>query len=334
MTPWDAVSEVVVLVGLAGGQAVDVCLWKSVASTRDGRPGRCDLAMTSGTDRRGDKRRLRLAIVVVLAGVLATLAVIMVSRDAAGSTRRHDQAPTPSQSSVGPSSSRSTDGLVLLALGDSVPAGKACGCAPFPRTYGALLSRRTGVPVTVGNGAVSGLDTAGLLTQLAEPQTAAAVRGADVLLVTIGANDFGDHHDDVVSGRCEAANADCVRDELATLRANLTAVLLKIRTLSGDRHASVLVTGYWNVFEDGDVARRAVGDAGLQASLDLTRRANTVIAGVSSAGGARYVDLFRPFELAGRDVTSLLSADGDHPSAAGHALIPRALIDAGPPELV
>jgi lysophospholipase L1-like esterase len=222
-------------------------------------------------------------------------------------------------------------GHVLLALGDSVPAGRACGCAPFPETYATLLSRRTGVPVTLENRAVSGLDTAGLLAQLAQPSAAAAATRADVFLLTIGANDFGDHHDDVVSGRCEAADTDCVSDDLAALRDNLTDVLARIRALRGKRPASVLVTGYWNVFQDGDVARREVGDAGLVASLQLTRRANAVIASVAGAAGARYVDLFRPFELAGRDVTSLMADDGDHPSAAGHALIARILIDAGLP---
>lgn len=273
--------------------------------------------------------------------VAATLSMVAVWRDSAGSAAGESApgagarpgAVTPPGPASG--SDRGTDdggrGHVLLALGDSVPAGTACGCAPFPETYGALLSRRTGTPATVDNRAVSGLDTAGLLAQLGQQEMADAVRRADVLLVTIGANDFGDHHDDVTSGRCEAGDADCVADELATLRTNLDAVLARVRALRADRGTTVLVTGYWNVFEDGDVARRAVGEAGLRASLDLTRRANAVIASVSRSAGARYVDLFRPFELGGRDVTALMAADGDHPSAAGHALIARTLLDAGLP---
>jgi lysophospholipase L1-like esterase len=218
-----------------------------------------------------------------------------------------------------------------MALGDSVPSGMACLCDPFPQTYGSMLSARTGARVTVDNRAVSGLDTSDLISQLNTPAVENAARRADVFLVTIGANDFGDHHDQVVDGECGSGDTDCVSDELESLRANLTSVLAKIRALRQGKPTSMLVTGYWNVFQDGDVALRDVGASGLQASLDLTRRANAVIASVAAAAGARYVDLFEPFEQSGQDVTSLMAADGDHPDAAGHELIARALLEAGLP---
>jgi lysophospholipase L1-like esterase len=224
-------------------------------------------------------------------------------------------------------------GHMVVALGDSVPSGHDCDCRPFPETYGALLSQRSKEPVRVDNLAVNGLDTAGLITQLRAPDVEDAVRRADIVLVTIGANDFGDHHDEVVSGRCGAANTDCVSDELDALRAHLATVLATVRALRGDLPTTVLVTGYWNVFEDGDVARRSFGDSGLPAALQLTRRANAVISSVSGAAGARYVDLFKPFERSGRDVTALMAPDGDHPDAAGHELIARAVLAAGLPRI-
>lgn len=220
-----------------------------------------------------------------------------------------------------------------MALGDSVPSGKACHCRPFPQTYASLLSRRTGARVTGENRAVSGLDTAGLISQLRAREVEDDVRRADVVLVTIGANDFGDHHDQVVDGRCGTGRTDCVSDELGSMGRRLAAALARVRALRHGQPTSVLVTGYWNVFQDGDVARRAFGAAGLRASLRLTRRANAVIRSVSAAAGARYVDLFGPFEHSGRDITSLLAADGDHPDAAGHALIARTLLDAGLPRM-
>ncbi|MDH2416483.1 SGNH/GDSL hydrolase family protein [Nocardioides sp. CER19] len=222
-------------------------------------------------------------------------------------------------------------GHAVLALGDSVPSGHACDCQPFPQTYGSLLSQRTGAPVSVDNRAVGGLDTADVIAQLRTPDVQGAVRRSDVVLLTIGANDFGDHHDQVVSGTCGGGDRDCVSDELDALRAHLTAVLATIRSLRQGRPTTMLVTGYWNVFEDGDVARRAYGTAGLRASLALTRRANAVISSVSASAGARYVDLFTIFEQPGRNVTALMAADGDHPNAAGHALIARTLLDAGLP---
>jgi lysophospholipase L1-like esterase len=219
----------------------------------------------------------------------------------------------------------------VLALGDSVPSGARCGCRPFPQMYGALLHQRTGAPVTVDNRAVGGLDTTGLIAQLRTPAMQAAVRRSDVVLVTIGANDFSDHHDEVVHGRCEQGDHDCVSDELGSMGAHLGSVLATIRALRAGQPTTLLVTGYWNVFEDGAVARRAFGASGLQASLQLTRRANAVIASVSASAGARYVDLFAPFQQHGGDITSLLAWDGNHPDAAGHELIARALLGAAPP---
>jgi lysophospholipase L1-like esterase len=220
----------------------------------------------------------------------------------------------------------------VVALGDSVPSGAACSCDPFPALYGPLLSRRTASPVTVENHGVSGLDTAGLLAQIQQPEVAGAVRSADVVLVTIGANDFGDRHDQVVEGACTTNGAaDCVSDELVSMRARLARVLAAIRTLRQGRPTSVLVTGYWNVFEDGQVAHRAFGAAGLQASLELTRRVNAAICSVSTTAQAHYVDLFEPFQSRGRDIDSLLASDGDHPDGAGHRLIAKTLVDAGLP---
>ena len=278
-------------------------------------------------------RLLRIVGVVVVALVVAAVVVSTLTATPGGN---HDAAAQPAvtpSSRPEPSQATAEPRHQVLALGDSVPAGKACGCRPFPETYASLLAGRTGTSVAVDNRAVSGLDTDQLVSQLGTSQVQDAVRRSDIVLITIGANDFGDHHDDVVDGRCETADTDCVSDELASLQGRLASVLAKVRALRGGRPTTVLTTGYWNVFEDGDVARRAYGDAGLQASLRLTRRANAVIRSVSAGAGARYVDLFEPFEQSGRDVTSLMAADGDHPNAAGHDLIARVLVAAGLPRL-
>ena len=73
---------------------------------------------------------------------------------------------------------------------------------------------RPGGPVTVDNRAVSGLRASDVVAQLRTPDIQAGVRRADVFLVTIGANDFGDHHDQVVTGTCTTTDTDCVADEL------------------------------------------------------------------------------------------------------------------------
>ena len=235
----------------------------------------------------------------------------------------------PSSSGYADSPARHpTRGLRVVAFGDSVPSGYACDCRPFPEIYGSLLSAATGRPVRVANRAINGLTTSGLLSQLRSNDVQDAVRRSDVVLVTIGANDFGDRHDQVVENRCGRRGTECVRDDLMSMRAHLTSVLARIESLRHGSPTTVLVTGYWNVFQDGDVALAAYGESGLRASLRLTRRANAEIRSVASDAGARYVDIYHPFESAGRDVTTLLAPDGDHPDAAGHRLIARTLLRA------
>jgi lysophospholipase L1-like esterase len=160
------------------------------------------------------------------------------------------------------------------------------------------------------------------------------VAGADIVLLTIGANDFGDHHDDVTEARCApAAGADCVSDELEQVFDNLRRILTRIQALREARATTVLVTGYWNVYEDGEVARQAFPPEGVAATVELTRRVNAVVAAVSASHGAAFVDLFGPFDKRGVGVTRLLAADGDHPNADGHLLIAQALAQAGLPKL-
>lgn len=227
--------------------------------------------------------------------------------------------------------------LQVVALGDSVTSGAACACAAFPAVYGRLLSRKSGVPVHVDNRGADGLDTAGLL-QLLQQDTdgaARAVGDADVILVTIGANDFGDHHDEVTEGRCSRpAGGDCVSDELLGMRAGLDQILSTVRSLRGRRATTVLVTGYWNVFEDGDVARRSFPASGRAATLGLTRRTNQAVRLATLGQGATYVGVLGPFHRDRPDISGLLAADGDHPNAMGHALLARVLLHAGLPPLV
>jgi lysophospholipase L1-like esterase len=190
--------------------------------------------------------------------------------------------------------------------------------------------------VSVDNRGVSGLDSEGLLGQLDESGSAAAraVSGADVDLITIGANDFGDHHDEIVDADCaKAGTGDCVSDELEQLSVDLHHILQRIRGLRAGQPTTALVTGYWNVFEDGQVARQTFSADGVAATVDLTRRVNTVIEAVTIAEGATSVDLAGPFQREGADVTGLLAPDGDHPNAAGHQLIAQVLIAAGLPTL-
>ena len=156
---------------------------------------------------------------------------------------------------------------------------------------------------------------------------AQAATDADYVLLTIGANDFAGHEDDVTAGRC---TTECVSDEMAGLTRNLRRILDRITALDTHRTPEVLVTGYWNVFKDGQVARDSYPLQGQDATQALTRATNQVIATAAAAAHATYVDVATPFETA-PDITGLLAPDGDHPNAAGHALIADLMFQATPP---
>lgn len=184
------------------------------------------------------------------------------------------------------------------------------------------------------NAGVPGLTSSQLLSKLTDddaPEHELA-RSADIDIITIGANDVSDDHDPVTHGDCPGTgDRDCVADELSELRANLTGILSTIQHERAGRSTTILVTGYWNVFEDGDVARTRFPRAGVAASQRLTAALNAVIESVSDQMGTHYVDLVGPFN--GGDPTSLLAPDGDHPNSAGHRLIAQTLLAAGLPGL-
>jgi lysophospholipase L1-like esterase len=96
----------------------------------------------------------------------------------------------------------------------------------------------------------------------------------------------------------------------------------------------VLVTDYWNVFRDGQVALDSDGAAERDWSVRVTNAANAAICKAARIQGATCVDLVAPFKGSGdRDPTPLLADDGDHPNAAGMKVIVAALMKATPNDL-
>jgi lysophospholipase L1-like esterase len=209
-----------------------------------------------------------------------------------------------------------------LGLGDSVPAGFACGCMP----YVGLLSAQHGAaqhqPMTVQNLARGGLTSAGLLQQVASRGVVAGP-GA-VTVITIGANDFDSGS--LSSPGCRAADGlACYAPQLEALDDHVRRTL-RLLGSAGERRGPVLVTGYWNVFLDGPRAQ-AKGPAYTRDSDVLTRQVNDVLERAAGDSGATYVDLYAPFKSRGEALSDLLAPDGDHPSAAGHRLIADLLED-------
>ncbi len=257
-------------------------------------------SLTSGGPRSG----LRLV-------VLASLVVL-----AACSTPASRAVARPSTASV----------RHVLGLGDSVTAGSACGCVDFVRLLAHELSARTGHAVSATNRGRGGQTSAQLLALVrGDDDTRADVRGADTVLVTIGANDLLPALQGWDDGRCDEA---CARRDVGAVTARVADVVREVLAIRAGRPTRVLVTDYWNVFEDGDVARADRGEAYLGWSDRLTRAFDAALCPKVVAAGATCLDLYAPFKAAdgSADPTALLAGDGDHPNAAGHALIARLML--------
>lgn len=231
-------------------------------------------------------------------------------------------APQPAPAHGGSATIRPVAPAVVVTLGDSVPAGAACGCTPFPALYAALLTP-PGESVDLARSGYTAVD---VRRQVDETATRATVRRATTVLIMAGANDISAVFDADGGDDSYARAAESVRD-------SVSGTVEQIRRLDGPR-VPVVVLGYWNVVEDGDVARADYGPAGVAEAATATRYANDALRAAAGRSGARYVSTTTVFEGADGDTdpTALLTADGDHPNARGHELIAEAVLAARGPD--
>lgn len=259
---------------------------------------------------------------VLLVGIAVINVVSLGSaRVVAGPTGDRATGASPSSASQSPPSP-----VRVVGLGDSVTAGASCDCDDYVTGFGRLLARQQHVRVSTANEGQSGSTSPDLLADLSHDQgLRSRVRDADVVVITTGANDLYPALQEWRSGDC---NTDCSTSEIDTMSVDLTQVLQLVRALAGTR-VRIMVTGYWNVFTDGDVANREEKSGYLDWSDRVTRAANAAIGADTRRYGATYVDLYTPFKDNGEhDPTGLLADDGDHPDPAGTALISQAVLAA------
>jgi lysophospholipase L1-like esterase len=259
-------------------------------------------------------------LLVVGLAVLAASAPVVVSPP-----------PVPATVSSGAGGGYRAPSWTVTALGDSVTAGTACDCNPFVDTYATLTEKATGVQVSAHNLGLPGETAAELVAGLAaDASVATTVAGSDIVLVTIGANDLTDDLDQWTDGNCDLS---CFQSSMPEIRADLAAIVDRIHALRAGRPTEILVTDYWNVFRDGDVAAQ-LGAAYVTISDEVTKLANTAICAGARSSGAACIDLYAPFKGNGTsNPTALLADDGDHPDAAGHQVIADALAAHGWQEL-
>jgi lysophospholipase L1-like esterase len=201
----------------------------------------------------------------------------------------------------------------VLALGDSVPAGSVCGCVAFPTLYARKLAP-DGQAIDLARG---GFTSGDVRSQVDDPVVQEAIRAATITVIMVGANDLAAVFDPGGGGDAQADQ------QAATgVEANVAAVVARIRAVQATARP-VLVLGYWNVVEDGDVARSDYSTADTAQAAAITGYTNDALRAAATAGRATYVPTLAAFKGTDgtADPTRLLADDGDHPNALGHAAI-------------
>jgi lysophospholipase L1-like esterase len=217
----------------------------------------------------------------------------------------------------------------VVALGDSVPRGSNCDCRPYPQLTADDLAAKSGRAVTAANEAVGGATTAEVLDQLdSDTPVIDHVRAAHAVEIEIGANDVG------YSKSC-GTTVDCYASRLPGVEKNLSAIVARVRELTSGDSAALILVDYWSVWLGGKYAA-AKGPAYVNAAEELTDRVDAIIKRTAAESGSYYVDLRAAFKGPdyAYDETHFLSSDGDHPNAAGHEQIAKAVeaaVGAGQP---
>lgn len=197
----------------------------------------------------------------------------------------------------------------ILGLGDSVTSGYAADTS-YVNELANLQTTSTN-QVTATNLGIPGLTTDGLKLQLGVPAVQTRLATANVVVITIGANDFS----------VDDETADDRDQQLGELHDQVAGILQSVHRLAPN--ATVVVTGYWDAFADADVI--GADEDYAQDATALTNRINAVLQQASAEQGVSYVDLAAAYAAQTDDVSTLLAEDGDHPNDEGHRVIARAV---------
>lgn len=192
-----------------------------------------------------------------LSGMWIALATAVALAACATSTGSPSGA-TSASASVGPSASASiapstSSGptWTYLAFGDSWPYGAHCnGCQPFPGLYAEGLAATTGRHIDFVNRTTNGGTAQELLQTIKSSEPIRAdIAGADIIVMSIGANDLEPAFDSYVAGTCGGLDSlDCFRDINETLRAAYEGMMTEIDGLRDGKPTAIRLVASSNEF--------------------------------------------------------------------------------------
>jgi lysophospholipase L1-like esterase len=256
----------------------------------------------------------------------------------------------PSQASDAPSEPEAA-GLVLVALGDSIPYNSSddCpGCTGFVDSYGAALEAELGASVEIINESRhDGARTVDILEQLEDDEDQLAdLAAADVIVMSVGFNDqppFADAYDgcpepirdsDLIGAVVERGaevTTGCIDTAVEGLRTRIAEVFATVRAQAGGAAIAAL-TPYdawlgWDYLESHDEATRT---ALLEAERYWFHAWREAICEEAEAVSAVCIDVYTAFNGADgtQPANDLLAADYTHPSQEGNDVIRDLLVAA------
>ncbi|KMZ54387.1 SGNH/GDSL hydrolase family protein [Dorea sp. D27] len=227
-----------------------------------------------------------------------------------------------------------------LAVGDSIPNGYSCDdteISPYPEVVRAQYARDKGVPVELVNIAQNGISTVRFnASKLGEEEVLEHIRKADVITVTIGANDLIDAFkmacQDVLGREERFWNISDAMEMLnAEMKAHPTTVLKAIGAIAGwdydafEESYCTMMDGITGEAEESalivvtDIYNPTTG-LGMPGTLGMVvdsiiDKMNSIIAAHADEYGYHTVDL----DEAG--ISSHVQKDGLHPTQEGQQII-------------
>ncbi|MEO8289043.1 MAG: GDSL-type esterase/lipase family protein [Chloroflexota bacterium] len=226
----------------------------------------------------------------------------------------------------------------LVAIGDSIPynSPQDCpGCTGFVDRYATAITKATGHPVKVQNlSQHNGLNTDGLLKELqSDAVRREALAGADVIVVSIGANDIAwNINDDPCDGPTTDSpdwskfNPICAAAAAEIFRPKLESVYSQIAALRAGKLTIFRTINRYNDWIDANFPPE-----GVNATHDLVEAWNAMVCRAAQANGFTCADVYHAFN--GSDgitpAVGLLAADYTHPSDKGNEVIARVLAALG-----
>ena len=219
-----------------------------------------------------------------------------------------------------------------VALGDSVPygVGDVAGRS-FVGIYAHFIEEDTGASVRVHNLATGGGTAGDLLAQLrGDPKIRRALKGAEILTISIGGNDLESHLGDYASNRCGGPdNQMCFRAAVAAFKPTWAAILAEVLRLREDK-SIIRVTNDYNPFPGNVRAAANLGKGINDVFTHYLRQLNQQRCSSADHVGILCADVAKAFNGAKTNESAfakgLIGTDEfSHPSAKGHRLIAQIL---------